>query len=471
MKKYFLLSTVLASLFGCAKLDVTPESAFTPDNFYGNLNDATAAVNAVYDPLGTNDFYWQNIPSLQDQSTDDAEWGGGRSTANTSKNELDRYTFTPSTITFFQVWTRCYQGINRANAVIDRISGISGNEDLKTRLVGEAKFARAFYYFSLVRLYGGVPLSTSETKELNNLARPRASVDEVYQRIITDFSDAETALPLRYAGSDVGRATQGAAKALLAKVYLTRGEWTAASAKCKEVIDLGVYDLWANYGDVFLLANENGKESIFEVQAISGGLNEGSAMQGYFRPSFDRAGFGDNPVTRNHYEAYPTGDKRRDVNTRLYSRTTAPIAPNAIAYPCYVAKYQDPTATSNNDGANNFPVVRYADVLLMYAEALNEQGTGTANAYAAVNRLRRRAGLADLGGLTQGQFRDAILLERRLELAFEGHRWYDLVRTGRLISAVRAQNATIPVQPYHVLFPIPQTERDVNPLLDQNPDY
>ncbi len=473
MKPYILLVTALLSFAGgCAKLDVVPESAFTPSNFYANLDDATAAVSAAYDPLGTNEFYWQSMPSLQDQSTDDCEWGNGRNTSNTSKNEVDRYTFTPSTITFFQVWTRCYQGINRANAVIGRVPGITtGNEALKARLIGEATFARAFYYFSLVRLYGGVPLLTSETTELNNLTKPRASVEEVYAQLIGDLVAAETALPNKYTGSDIGRPTKGAAKALLAKVYLTRQEWSKASAKCKEVIDLGVYDLWANYSEVFLLANENGKESIFDVQAISGGLNEGSALQGYFRPNFDRAGFGDDPVTQNHYEAYPAGDKRRDVNVKLYTRTSTPAAPASIAYPCYVAKYLDPTATSNNDGANNFPVLRYADVLLMYAEALNEQGAGNADAYAAINRLRKRAGLADLSGLTQDRFRDAVLLERRLELAFEGHRWYDLVRTGRLVSAVKAQNPAIPVLPHHLLYPIPQTERDVNPLLTQNPGY
>ncbi|MCY7359081.1 MAG: RagB/SusD family nutrient uptake outer membrane protein, partial [Rudanella sp.] len=183
------------------------------------------------------------------------------------------------------------------------------------------------------------------------------------------------------------------------------------------------------------------------------------------------AGFGDDPVTENLYKTYLPTDKRRDVTIRLYSATSTPAAPASVLYPAYVYKYLDPTATANGDGVNNYPIIRYPDVLLMYAEALNEQGAGNAEAYTAVNRLRSRAGLPALAGLNQAGFRDAVLLERRLELAFEGHRWYDLARTRRLISAMKAQNPAILVQELHYLYPIPQVDRDVNPLLEQNPGY
>lgn len=477
MKKHITLFLFLLWVTtSCDVLEQNPESTFTPANFYRNAEDAKAAVSTVYDPLNTTNMYGQVMWILQDQATDDAEWGGGRSTANQAKNDLDKYTFTPATTTFQSLWTTTYQGINRANTVIDRVPTIPMDNDLKNRFVAEAKFMRAFYYFTLVRLFGGVPLVIEETTSLNNLGVPRASVEDVYKQVIQDFMDAESILPSAYTGADQGRATKGAAKAFLAKVYLTRQEWAKAAAKAKEVIDSGTYDLWTNYADAFLVANKNGKEAVFEMQALGGGFGEGSLMQGYMRPNFDRvngiSGFGDDPVTKNLYEAYQANDKRRDVNLRMYTATSTPAAPASVVYPVYVYKYLDPTATANGDGSNNYPIIRYPDVLLMYAEALNELSTGNPEAYTAINRIRRRAGLPELApNLGQAEFRDSLLLERRLELAFEGHRWYDLSRTKRLISAMKAQNPAIQVEERHYLFPIPQTEIDVNPTLEQNPGY
>lgn len=468
----FVLSSMLSA---CNVLDVTPESNFTPTNFYKNADDARAAVNSVYDLMNSSNMYGQIMWIIQDQATDDAEWGGGRQTANQPKNDLDKYTFTPATSTFQSLWGTVYQGINRANAVLARVPGIPMDEALKARLLAEAKFMRGFYYFTLVRLFGDVPLQLTETASLENLTVARAPVEDVYKQIIQDFTDAETVLPVSYTGADRGRATSGAAKAFLAKVFLTRGEWARASAKAKEVIDLGVYDLWPTFAEAFLIANKNGRESVFEMQALGGGFGEGSWMQGFMRPPFDRvngvAGFGDNPPTENLYRTYTATDRRRDVTLRLYSATGTPAPPASVQFPCYVNKYLDPSATANAEGSNNYPIIRYADVLLMYAEALNEQGAGNAEAYAVVNRIRSRAGLPALTNLSQAGFRDAVLLERRLELAFEGHRWYDLARTKRLISAMRAQNSTINVQEFNYLFPIPQTERDVNGRLTQNPGY
>jgi hypothetical protein len=473
MKRYLFLLCLLSS---CEVLDQKPESSFTPANFYKNADDAKAAVSAVYDPLNNQNMYGQVMWILQDQATDDAEWGNGRSTANQPKNDLDKYTFTPATNTFQSIWSTVYNAINRANAVISRVPGITMDNDLKDRYIAEAKFMRGFYYFTLVRLFGAVPIITTETTSLNDLSVARASVDDVYKLVIQDFTEAESVLPTTYSTADKGRATKGAAKAFLAKVYLTRQDWVKASAKAKEVIDLGAYDLWASFADAFLIANKNGKEGVFEMQALSGGFNEGSLMQGYMRPNFDRvngvAGFGDDPATENLYKAYRADDKRRNVTLKLYSATSTPAAPASVLFPCYVYKYLDPSSTGTGDGGNNYPIIRYSDVLLMYAEALNEQAASSTEAYSTINRIRNRAGLPNLTvNLSQAQFRDSLLLERRLELAFEGHRWYDLARTKRLISAMKAQNPTITVDEHHYLFPIPQTERDVNPKLDQNPGY
>ena len=477
MKKNILLFGLLLGLTtGCDVLDQKPESSFAPENFYKNADDAKAAVSAVYDPLNSANMYGQIMWILQDQATDDAEWGNGRSTANQPKNDLDKYTFTPATVTFQSLWSTVYAGINRANTVITRVPGIPMDADLKARFVAEAKFMRGFYYFTLVRLFGDVPLITTETTSLNNLGVTRAPAADVYSLIVQDFTEAENVLPATYSAGDKGRATKGAAKAFLAKVYVTRQDWAKASAKAKEVMDLGVYDLWTNFADAFLIANKNGKEAVFEMQALGGGFGEGSLMQGYMRPNFDRvngvAGFGDDPATENLYKTYRADDKRRNVTLKLYSATTTPAAPASVLFPCYVSKYQDPAATGNGDGSNNYPIIRYPDVLLMYAEALNEQAANSTEAYSAINRIRSRAGLPNLtANLSQAQFRDSLLLERRLELAFEGHRWYDLSRTKRLIGAMKAQNPTITVDEHNYLFPIPQTERDVNPQLTQNPGY
>lgn len=470
----FILISGLAS--SCEVLNQKPESSFMPDNFYKNSADAIAAMSSTYDPLNSPNMYGQVMWIIQDQSTDDAEWGNGRNTANQAKNDLDKYTFTPTTSTFQSLWTTVYQGINRSNAVIGRVPAISMDTDLKNRLIAEAKFMRGFYYFTLVRLFGGVPLVLKETTSLNDLAVARETDENVYKQIIQDFTEAENVLPVSYSGADKGRATKGAAKAFLAKVYLTRQEWAKSSAKAKEVIDLGVYDLWTNYADAFVIGNKNGKEAIFEVQALGGGFGEGSFMAGYMRPTFDKVngvgGFGDDPATENLYNAYKPTDKRRDITLRLYSATGNPAAPASVIYPCYVAKYLDPSSTSQGDGSNNYPIIRYSDVLLMYAEALNEQAANNSEAYKSINRIRSRAGLPNLTeNLSQAQFRDSVLVERRLELAFEGHRRYDLMRTKRLLSAMKAQNPSILVEDRHYLLPIPQGERDVNPKLEQNPGY
>ncbi|MFC0182007.1 Starch-binding associating with outer membrane [Pseudarcicella hirudinis] len=470
----FILISGLAS--SCEVLNQKPESSFMPDNFYKNSADAIAAMSSTYDPLNSPNMYGQVMWIIQDQSTDDAEWGNGRNTANQAKNDLDKYTFTPTTSTFQSLWTTVYQGINRSNAVIGRVPAISMDTDLKNRLIAEAKFMRGFYYFTLVRLFGGVPLVLKETTSLNDLAVARETDENVYKQIIQDFTEAENVLPVSYSGADKGRATKGAAKAFLAKVYLTRQEWAKSSAKAKEVIDLGVYDLWTNYADAFVIGNKNGKEAVFEVQALGGGFGEGSFMAGYMRPTFDKVngvgGFGDDPATENLYNAYKPTDKRRDITLRLYSATGNPAAPASVIYPCYVAKYLDPSSTSQGDGSNNYPIIRYSDVLLMYAEALNEQAANNSEAYKSINRIRSRAGLANLTeNLSQAQFRDSVLVERRLELAFEGHRRYDLMRTKRLLSAMKAQNPSILVEDRHYLLPIPQGERDVNPKLEQNPGY
>jgi starch-binding outer membrane protein, SusD/RagB family len=309
---------------------------------------------------------------------------------------------------------------------------------------------------------------------------------------VKDFTEAETLLPPLQTGARLGRATSGAAKAFLAKVYLTRKQWQLARDKAKEIIDTRAtfgYNLWAKYADVFDIANENRTESIFESQH-NGGINgTGSGLPTYFsiiNSSDQGRGFGSFYANNNLVNSFEDADQRKN----LFSKTAvtssgAPIISNLSHF----YKYRDVAATTFPECRNNFPIMRYADVLLMYAEASNEVSGPSADAIETVNQIRRRAygfpiqtpnTTSDLPALSQNDLRDAIYKERRLEFYAEGQRWLDLVRTGRLVRTIRAlpddattlnSNARANVQEKHNLFPIPQRERDANPSLTQNAGY
>lgn len=484
MKKLTYIFSIALLLTSCAKLNLVPEDANSTANFFKTPTDAAAAVNAVYGGLTPDVMYNQFMEVIQSQSVDDAEWGNGRNTSNVDKNALDKYTYNAGTNLFYQFWSQSYIVINSANTAVDNITKMTNlTTALQNQYIGEARFVRALVYFNLVRLYGDVPLKITATTSLNDLSIARTPVAEVYSQIIKDLQFGEANLPQSYTAKDAGRATKGAAMSLLVKVYLTQKQYQPAVDEARKVMALGVYSLWPNYSDVFQIANENTKESIFEIQYQSGSGNIGSDYAGFFRPSFDKtpfAGFGDDPVTLNHFNAYPAGDLRRAVNVRQYSYTVDPKAPATIKYPYYVAKYKDPTALTTAGGANNYYVLRYADVLLMFAEALNQVNPASTEPYDAFNQVHRRAyGLPLttpsaqdlLPGLTSAQFQDAVITERRLEFAFEGQRRFDLLRTGKLIAAMNAQDPAIKIAANQLLFPIPALELSTNPLLKQNPGY
>ena len=478
--------TAITALQSCVKLDQVPDGTNTTGNLFQNQKDAEAAVNGMYNALQQQTLYNQFNENIQSQGTDDAEWGYGRNTNNIDKLAMDKFTYSPTTNLVYQYWIALYQNINRANIVLKFVSAMDIDQEKKNQYLGEAHFIRGLMYFTLVRLYGGVPLRTQPTENLDNLQAARAAEDEVYAQVETDFLAAKELLPETYTDPDVGRATKGAAMAMLTKYYLTRQQWQQVVDETQAIDELGLYSLWPTYEEVFKLENENKVESIFEIQFRSlgsTGNQNGSTYAGFFKPTAnvippkegEFGGYGDNPVTENHYKAYPPGDLRRDINV-LY----VPTAPTSISYPYYVHKYQDPNAFNVNDGGNNYYIARYADILLMRAEALHELTAGHAEAYALFNRVRRRAFGVSLDapsphdlptGLSQEQFRDSLLHERRLEFAFEGQRRFDLLRMGKLKVAMQAQDPTILVADRHLLLPIPQDEIIVNPLLAQNPGY
>jgi len=467
------------------------------DNYYSNEAEAVIAVNAAYTPLSAiyNGAAWH----IGDIMSDDADLGGGGGGDGLETAELDNFNVTSFNPIINLMWAQCYFGILRTNLIIEKVPKIANiTPAVKNRSLGEGKFLRALYYYHLVRLFGDVPLYTNAISVAEASVITRSPKAQVYAQIIADLKSAETLLPNTYGVNDKGRATAGAAKGLLAAVYLTLGDKTNAATKAKEVIDNSAvygYDLWADYGDNFKLENENGKESLFEVQYRSGGgqysdYGAGQKLNTFFGPRLQNvvqsAGYGWNVPTINFMDQYEkTGaaystiiDKRRqrsvwipgDVSGAYTQPSQLSGSPNGFD----VKKYFIPaTNTAGDNGgwtcALNVPIMRYSEILLIYAEA-----AGPASGKPFADQVRVRAGLAALpAGLTDAQWLAVIYKERRVEFGFEMHRWYDLLRhpdPNYFINVMTAAGKTN-VAAKHRFMPIPQGERDKNPALTQNPGY
>lgn len=476
-------SAVIGSMLlgSCKKdfLELSPISSVTSDNFYRNANDIKNAVNGVYGSLQLAGIHINNYIFGDIRSDDTQPVASG---SVTDQDEFDRFYIRTTNPFILARWNDSYRAISRCNAILDRITAIEMDDALKSRTIGEVKFIRALVYFHLVRTFGDVPLVITEIKDPDaGYAYGRNPAAEVYAQIEKDLTDAAAAVPASYTGPDIGRVTQGAAKALLGKVYLTQKKYTEAAARLKEVIASNVYGLLPNFGDVFRANNKNNKESVFEVQFRAGGVGEGNPWPNSFAPENSGnaviafGGDGNNQPSLDMVNAFEANDKRRPLSlaTSYVNASGVTIQYN------FVKKYHDVPATKNDNG-NNIPVIRYADVLLMYAEALNEIGyqpAGEAMLY--LNEVRTRAGIptrtaADLPN--QQAFRLAIEQERRVELAFEGHRWFDLVRTDRAITVLNAKKDQLRlvkvISATDLLFPIPQSQIDINRTkITQNPGY
>lgn len=489
MKKiitFILSATILVS---CTELEVTPTSFITEENFFQTQDDAVASVTAVYASLsldpGEQSLFGRNLYFLTDMASDYA--AAGVSATNPQVRALSSLTHDATSDRVQVAWRQIYNGINRANVAIDNIPRANAPEVLKTRLINEAKFIRGLLYFQAVRLWGGVPIVLHEPTsiQLESLKSRRATVDEVYAQIISDLTAAES-LPSTYAANEAGRATSGAAKAILTKVYLTRKDWPNAILKAKEVIngDYG-YALFENFADIFNKAKKNGKEHIFSVQFEPNQAGNGSSGSTFQATSF--TGFtATEPAdiisdVALFYDIYAEGDVRRDVSYKKQLLNPATGTLYTFPKPIF-SKYLDLTnlATPSNV-AINFPLIRYADILLSFAEATNEQSGPTAEALEYVNQVRRRAFAkpittpdpsVDLVGLTADQLREAIREERKKEFVQEGQRWFDLVRWGTLVTEVKKVTAKNSVSERNNLYPIPQSERNIDPVgLPQNPGY
>ncbi len=474
-------------------VDPNPTDVLAPENFYKTPSDAVAAVNAVYESVKWS--YWLGFWYISDIATDDII---AAPRFGSDGHRMSNYIFDATEWPMGSMWGGAYGIINRANTVLDRVPGITMDAALRTRLLGEARFFRALAYFNLVRCFGDVPLLEHEVKSLSGLKVSRTPLAQVYTLIVSDLQEAIGVLPVLYSTADVGRVTSGAARALLAKVYLTRQDWTNAARTAGEVITNGPYRLLPNYKDIFKIATEiTNSESIFEINydaTLDPGA--GSVHTLFSLPSEFPGGdaYGLMTVTPSLEALFAASDKRGKGGTFIRSPYVDALGdsvkwsdPDSIYGPAF-NKYLDETDFQNMHTrawvaqSNNWIVLRYADVLLMYAEAVNEGGTptGAGSAEAALNLVRVRAGINPVSGLSQADFRDSVRLDRRREFVFEGQRWFDLSRWGILNQAMLAKTTelqsiapgetTVHGAPSNLL-PLPQSELDINHDLTQNPGW
>lgn len=480
LKKIFVCGILMSFLSGCEKsfLDQTPQTTRSEANFYKTSSDFNNAVVGVYANFKHIGLYGNGTGALHvmtETVSDNTENGATRQSVNQGIFEINDFITLISTDRVRDCWIGLYTGIGRTNSILDRLPAATIAQADKDRYEGEAKFMRAIFYFHLVRLYGDVPLITKEiTSPYGANEVLRTPISQVYDLIVSDLKTAESKLPANIPANQAGRASQGAAKALLGKVYLTLKQYDNAATKLKEVIDAKTYDLVPKYADIFAHTTSfaANKEVIFAVQYLGGQIGQGSAMWSDWAPfnagtallgSGGGTGVGFNKPTADMANTYEIGDLRKDASML----TTYKSATGQDVRDAYVVKFRQQGALAG-DSDVDFPILRYADVLLMYSEALNEQGK-TIEALPFLNQIRKRAGLADKTGLNQADFRLAMEQERRVELAFEGHRWYDLVRTNRYQSVVSSKG--LPIKEFHKLFPIPQREIDLNKNLTQNVGY
>ena len=439
-------------------LDAEDQENVTPEQF----------VNGIYGMLTEFDYAFAYL-GITEILSDNADKGSSPSDTGTDKKELDDLQFTSSTGSFGAMWTNWYKAIGRATHAIEYTEGYGlTDEAYKNRLIGEAKFLRAYHYFFLVRGFGDVPLQHISLIE-------RAPKADVYAFIEADLLDAINKLPNKsdYESKDLGRATKGAAQALLSKVYLYEKKWQQAYDMAQTVIGSGQYGLENDYAVLWRVTSENGTESIFEVQGrgevVAHGVQQYSETQGARGTS--GWGWGFNTPSQNLLDAYNAAgdDIRRDATIIFAGETLydGREVSASVENPMYNEKAYSSANAGAGDGDKNIRVLRLAEIYLIAAEAANELG----NTDAALTNLNVVRGRVHLGEITNtANLRQAIWNERRLELAFEHDRWFDLVRTGQAAAAMEAAGKTFIVGT-HELFPIPYDQLIQTPTMSQNPNY
>lgn len=521
MKKIFLIliaGGLAASSCNTSLLDVKPKDRYVENTFWSSPEAATAALTAAYEVLAGSGMYGGDATALFEETVTPNAYNYN----NTSGwNAIAEGLQTPTSGGIIPArWGACYAGIGRCNTFLANVDRVDMDEDLKARMKGEAHFLRALYYFTLATYWGDAPLILDPPDAATQTLLPRAPREEIVQQVLKDLDSAAQVLPLKYGSSDLGRATQGAALALKAKVLLFEasplfneqhdaGRWQQALDALQAVIDLAPsagYGLYPDYRALFLPENENNKEVIFDVQfiyplqgnsfdLIDRQYNSNAPLLGLAEAYEMKNGL---PITDNA-SGYDPNNPYKDRDPRLYATIVYPgdtymgetVTPSRFALTGYgLEKYsiytdakppKDLADLKAGQSYTNYIVLRYADILLMYAEAKNEVSGPDESVYGAVDSVRSRAGMPLLApGLSKDQMREAIRHERRVEFAGEGYYYNDIRRWKTAEQVMNAtiyawDNTAIETRKFDAArdywWPIPQTELDLDPELEQNPNY
>ncbi len=477
MKKIIITTFLFLGLVGCKDnfLVVVPQTNLSSATFFKTESDFLQAVNAAYAPLrnivndrawllnemhSDNTYYSRNILfGATEQQEDIADFAVPTANGVTSNTHvLNQYRLD-------------YQIIARTNQILAAIDGVDFAVESKNNLKGQAYFLRAYAYFELVQYFGKVPLHLTPVTVRQEAALPLANVDDIYAQIVKDATAASTSLFAK-SKQEPGRVTSGSAKTLLANVYVVQKKWAEAEKLLTEVVNSGEYALMPAYADAFTNTadNKNNKESVFEVQFLEGSAGyNGSFIYNFLpRPMSPEelkpitgtsnpqplTGEGNNTPTPDIIAAYETGDKRKDASVGLVTLSGS-LRDNKV-YP-YIKKFAKIHSLHGNTG-NNWPIYRYAEVLLFLSEALAEQGK-TSESANYLNQIRTRAGLPATKATSQADLRTAIYQDRRIELAFENKRWFDLVRTGLAVSVITAYGNRVKAKPLDYYYPAGNTVR------------
>lgn len=508
MKKYIyiLLFTIISS---CSSdfLNLYPQGYPNEGNFFITEEHFQQALNGVYEKLrGITNLPGFIMGEMRSDNTHFTFYPADRGAHLVYREDIANFIDDDRNSITNSMYYECYSGISRANVILDRISDTNFSETFKNSIIGPTKFLRAYFYFQLVRCYGGVPLYLHEVKKAEESFLPRASIDETYNVILSDIKDAISKLDnVKFPQN--GTITQGAARMLFAKVLMTKPqrEYNKAENELREIMKMG-YELLPNYSDIFDTSNKNNKESIFEVQYAEGDQMQQSDWLYYFIPkttdskvitgvpqSSTMLTGGWNVPTQEMIDSYENGDKRLNASISVavghIDKTTNAFVPEEIlkindnkikkyeTYYFFIEKYRHPHSKMMNTN-DNWPIYRYSDVLLSLSECLFEQGKKD-EAIEYLNKIRQRAGLKDLNNIDE----NIISNERRHEFAFENHRWYDLLRTGKAIEVMSNYGKEMKkIYPYllpstynitkeRLLYPIPYRELQLNDKLTQNPGY
>ncbi|MBD2699587.1 RagB/SusD family nutrient uptake outer membrane protein [Spirosoma sp. BT702] len=491
--RYLVATFIILTLSGCNKnfLELYPQATLNEGNFYKTEVEYILLANGCYVPMRDYEktYHWV----LAELISDNASFQNNTRIGEAARGVIDQFILVSDNATYSNFWNLSYNGITRCNKLLselDRPNVSWSKMSFKDRCAGEALFLRALYYFNLVRQFGGVPLVLSPIASLDAVNVKRSSEQQVYDAIISDLKEAASHFAKAADVAEVGRANETAALALLGKVYLTRNDYSNAEPILKSVITAGKYSLQANYADLFNPASKDTKETIFAIQYSENSAELAQRFIFLFaphtsagavtkRPNINIISAGWNQPTQDLINAFEAGDKRKDVSIAYWTGADWDGVVRPIPY---CNKYKAPLNAPDDRAGDNLPVLRYSDVLLMYAEVLNEQGR-SAEAITYVQQVRNRAGLTNpLTGLDKTALQTLIAKERQVEFCFENQRWYDLKRTGKALDVMTAhgkrekasKNFLYPesysLTANKLVAPIPVLEVSVNKL-DQNPGY